>query len=62
METKVFYQVNKLDLNSHSEAVIGSFEKKEDAINYVNLSKIAAQNYGFKVAKVTEENIFSTEE
>ena len=62
METKVFYQVNKLYLNINSESVIGSFEKKEDAINYVKLSKIAAPNYGFKVGKVTGENIFSTEE
>ena len=62
METKVFYQVNKLYLNINSESVIGSFEKEEDAINYVRLSKIAAPNYGFKVVKVTEESIFSTEE
>ena len=62
METKVFYQVNKLYLNINSESVIGSFEKKEDAINYAKLSKIATPNYGFKVVKVTEENIFSTEE
>ena len=62
METKVFYQVNKLYLNINSESVIGSFKKKEDAINYVKLSKIAAPNYGFKVVEVTEESIFSTEE
>ena len=62
METKVSFKVCRLYLNINSESVIGSFEKEEDAINYVKLSKIAAPNYGFKVVKVTEENIFSTEE
>ena len=62
METKVSFKVCRLYLNINSESVIGSFEKKEDAINYVKLSKIAAPNYGFKVVKVTEESIFSTEE
>ena len=62
METKVFYQVSKLYLNINSESVIGNFEKEEDALNYARLSKIAEPKYGFKVVKVTEENIFSTEE
>ena len=54
--------MHKLYLNINTESVIGNFEKEEDAINYAKLSKIAAPNYGFKVVKVTEENIFSTEE
>ena len=62
METKVFFKVYKLYLNINSESVIGKFEKEEDAINYAKLSKIGEPNYGFKVVKVTEENIFSTEE
>lgn len=62
METKVFFQVNKLYLNINSESVIGNFEKEDDALNYARLSKIAEPKYGFKVVKVTEENIFSTEE
>ena len=62
METKVFYQVNKLYLNINSESVIGKFEKEEDALNYARLSKIAEPNYGFKVVRVSEESIFSTEE
>lgn len=62
METKVFFKVYKLYLNINSESVIGKFEKEEDALNYARLSKIAEPNYGFKVVKVTEENIFSTEE
>lgn len=62
METKVFYQVSKLYLNINSESVIGSFEKEEDALNYAKLSKIGEPKYGFKVVKVTEESIFSTEE
>ena len=62
METKVFFQVNKLYLNINSESVIGNFEKEDDALNYARLSKIAEPKYGFKVIKVTEENIFSTEE
>ena len=62
METKVFFQVNKLYLNINSESVIGNFEKEEDALNYARLSKMNEPRYGFKVVKVTEENIFSTEE
>ena len=62
METKVFFKVYKLYLNINSESVIGSFEKEDDALNYAKLSKMAEPNYGFKVVKVTEESIFSTEE
>ena len=62
METKVFFKVYKLYLNINSESVIGNFEKEEDALNYAKLSKMAEPNYGFKVVKVTEESIFSTEE
>ena len=62
METKVFYQVNRLYLNINSESVIGNFEKEEDALNYAKLSKIAEPKYGFKVVRVSEESIFSTEE
>ena len=62
METKVFFKVCKLYLNINSESVIGNFEKEEDAINYAKLSKIAEPKYGFKVVRVLEDNIFSTEE
>lgn len=62
METKVFFKVCKLYLNINSESVIGNFEKEEDALNYARLSKIAEPKYGFKVVRVSEENIFSTEE
>ena len=62
METKVFFKVCRLYLNINSESVIGNFEKEEDALNYAKLSKIAEPKYGFKVVKVTEESIFSTEE
>ena len=62
METKVFFKVYKLYLNINSESVIGNFEKEEDALNYARLSKIAEPNYGFKVVRVSEEKIFSTEE
>lgn len=62
METKVSFKVYKLYLNIKSESVIGKFEKEEDALNYARLSKLNEPNYGFKVVKVTEESIFSTEE
>ena len=62
METKVFFKVYQLFLNINSESVIGNFEKEEDAINYAKLSKIAEPKYGFKVVRVLEDNIFSTEE
>lgn len=62
METKVFFKVYKLYLNINSESVIGNFEKEEDALNYAKLSKMAEPNYGFKVVRVSEESIFSTEE
>ena len=62
METKVFFKVYRLYLNINSESVIGKFEKEEDALNYARLSKIAEPNYGFRVVRVSEENIFSTEE
>ena len=61
METKVFFKVYRLYLNINSESVIGKFEKEEDALNYARLSKIADPNYGFRVVRVSEENIFSTE-
>ena len=61
METKVFFKVCRLYLNINSESVIGKFEKEEDALNYAKLSKIAEPNYGFKVVRVSEGNIFSTE-
>ena len=62
METKVFFKVCRCYLNINSESVIGKFEKEEDAISYAKLSKIAEPNYGYKVVRTTEENIFSTEE
>lgn len=62
METKVFFKVYRLYLNINSESEIGKFEKEEDALNYAKLSKMNEPRYGFKVIKVTEENIFSTEE
>lgn len=62
METKVSFKVCRLYLNINSESVIGNFEKEEDALNYARLSKIAEPNYGFRVVRVSEENIFSTEE
>lgn len=62
METKVFFKVYRCYLNINSESEIGKFEKEEDALNYARLSKIAEPKYGFKVVKVTEENIFTTEE
>ena len=62
METKVFFKVYRLYLNINSESVIGNFENEEDAINYAKLSKIAEPKYGFKVVRVLEDNIFSTEE
>ena len=62
METKVSFKVCRLYLNINSESVIGKFEKEEDALNYARLSKIADPNYGFKVVRVSEESIFSTEE
>ena len=62
METKVSFKVYRLYLNINSESVIGKFEKEEDALNYARLSKIADPNYGFKVVRVSEESIFSTEE
>ena len=62
METKVLFKVYRLYLNINSESVIGKFEKEEDALNYARLSKIAEPNYGFKVVRVSEESIFSTEE
>lgn len=62
METKVFFKVYRLYLNINSESVIGDFEKEEDALNYARLSKIAEPKYGFKVVRVSEESIFSTEE
>lgn len=61
METKVFFKVCKIYLNINSESEIGKFEKEEDALNYAKLSKMNEPRYGFKVVKVTEENIFSTE-
>ena len=61
METKVFFKVYRLYLNINSESVIGKFEKEEDALNYARLSKIADPNYGFRVVRVSEENVFSTE-
>ena len=62
METKVFFKVCRCYLNIKSESVIGKFEKEEDAINFAKLSKLNEPNYGFKVVRVSEENIFSTEE
>ena len=62
METKVFYQVNKVFTLIDAESKIAKFDKEEDAINYAELSKMAEPRYGYKVIKVTEESIFSTEE
>lgn len=62
METKVFFKVYRCYLYINSESEIGKFEKEEDALNYAKLSKMNEPRYGFKVIKVAEENIFSTEE
>lgn len=61
METKVFFKVCKIYTRINSESVIGKFEKEEDAKKYAELSKKNEPDYGYKVVKVTEENIFSTE-
>lgn len=61
METKVSFKVCKIYTRINSESVIGKFEKEEDAKKYAELSKLNEPDYGYKVVKVTEENIFSTE-
>lgn len=61
METKVFYQVNKIFTIINSESKIAKFEKEEDAINYARLSKMNEPRYDYKVIKVTEETIFTIE-
>ena len=62
METKVFFQVNKVFTLINAESKIATFEKEEDAINYARLSKMNEPRYDYKVIKVTEEQFFSTEE
>lgn len=59
METKVFYQVNKIFTLINTESKIATFEKEEDAFNYARLSKMNEPRYDYKVIKVTEETIFS---
>ena len=61
METKVFFRVYKIYTNINSESEIGKFDNEEDAINFAKLSKKNQPNYGFKVVRVSEESIFSTE-
>lgn len=61
METKVFYQVNKIFTLINTESKIATFEKEEDAFNYARLSKMNEPRYDYKVIKVTEETIFSIE-
>lgn len=61
METKVSFKVCKIYTRINSESVIGKFDNMDDALNYAKLSKKNEPDYGFKVVKVTEENIFSTE-
>ena len=61
METKVFYQVNKIFTLIKSEAKVCSFDNEEDAINYARLSKMNEPRYDYKVIKVTEETIFTIE-
>ena len=61
METKVFFQVNKIYTLINSEAKVGSFDNEEDAINFAKLSKKNEPTYGYKVVRITEESIFSTE-
>ena len=61
METKVFFQVNKIYTLINSEAKVGCFDNEEDAINFAKLSKKNEPTYGYKVVRITEESIFSTE-
>lgn len=61
METKVFFQVNKIYTLINSEAKVGSFDNEEDAINFAKLSKKNQPTNSYKVVRVTEESIFSTE-
>ena len=62
METKAFFKVYRCYLYINEETKIAQFEKEEDALNYARLSKMNEPRYGYSVVKVTEENIFSTEE
>lgn len=62
METKVFFKVCKIYTRINSESVIGKFDSEEDALNYAKLSKKNEPDYGFRVVRVSEESIFSTEE
>lgn len=63
METKVFYQVNKIFTLINSESKIATFEKEEDAFNYARLSKMNEPRYDYKVYKVmySEEAIDTIE-
>ena len=61
METKVFYQVNKIFTLINAESKIATFEKEEDAFNYARLSKMNEPRYDYKVIKVTEEAIDTIE-
>ena len=61
METKVFFNVCQIYTRINSELVIGKSDSEEDARNYARLSKKNEPDYGYKVVKVTKENIFSIE-
>lgn len=62
METKVFYYVLKVYNNSWCKEEIARYPNKSDAVNYAKLTKKMYPRENFRVVKITETIVFSTEQ
>lgn len=61
METKSFYYVLRVDNNSWYKEEIARYQNKSDAVNYAKLTKKMYPRDNFRVVKITETIVFSTE-
>lgn len=61
MENKVFYYVLKVYNKSWCKEEIARYQNKSDAVNYAKLTKKMCPGENYRVVKITETIVFSTE-
>ena len=62
METKVFYYVLEIDIHYGYKEEIAKYQKKSDAVKYAKLIKKVYPSNHYRVVKITETIVFSTEQ
>ena len=61
MEKREFYYVLEIGTRYHTKVEIARLQNKKDAIDYAKISQKMNPGLRFRVVKITEAIIFSTE-